>query len=93
MAHEPHELEITYLLSDGSVAHYTCNDPRMKTLEKHGMGYVDNDPDGLLLIPAEVFGKFGLSIDPNHDSATHTIVAETLMRRISEEESPDSNRF
>ncbi|MBU1245923.1 MAG: hypothetical protein KKH88_01865 [Nanoarchaeota archaeon] len=96
MAHKPHELEYTKLLQSGAVFHYTCNAPSSDMLSRHGVQElgqdVDSDPRGLLLIPADVYTKFGLVLDPLNDSETHRIVSENLMRKMSErEKSSDSD--
>jgi len=95
MAYDLHELEYTALLQSGEVVHYTCNPPSLEMRKKYGIEDVDSDPEGFLLIPGDVFVKFGLILDPLHDSETHKLVSEQLMRKMSEKEKKlsNSNRF
>jgi hypothetical protein len=74
------------MLSDGSVVHYTCNSPSRETLDRYGIksvnGLCGGVDIGILVIPGDVFSKFGYRIDQKIDNNVLKITAERLMTRL-----------
>jgi hypothetical protein len=82
----PHQYEHTGILSDGSVVHYTCNAPSYETMDRYGItslkGLNGGDGRGVLVIPGDVFSKFGYRINQSTGKNVLKITAENLMRRL-----------
>ncbi|MFH0956762.1 MAG: hypothetical protein V1813_02780 [Candidatus Aenigmatarchaeota archaeon] len=85
-AQVPHQYEHTGILSDGSVVHYTCNAPSYETMGRYGIkslqGLNGGDGRGVLVIPGDVFSKFGYRIDLSTDKNVLKITSENLMARL-----------
>jgi hypothetical protein len=86
MAQKLHGLETTaYIKSIDSVFHYTCNPPSDDILNKHnikpiGINFNCGNNREVLIIPKELFDKFGYSV--SDDKNILTMNSEYLLRDL-----------